>query len=109
MGKSTVAAIVHEVCRAIWVVFEERHKPVPSSAFLSAVAEDYWEKWKFPNCCGSIDGKHVRILAPANSGSMFYNYKKFFSINLLAVADANYRFFMVNVWGPMGRTVMPGF
>ena len=32
-----------------------------------------------------------------NSGSLFYNYKSYFSIVLLAVASADYRFVMVDV------------
>ena len=32
-----------------------------------------------------------------NSGSLFYNYKSYFSIVLLAVASADYRFVMVDI------------
>lgn len=40
--------------------------------------------------------------APANSGSAFWNYKECFSVILLAVADANAMFTMVDI-GSEGR------
>lgn len=65
-------------------------------------AKQFNEKWNFPNCGGSIDGKHIRISPPAHSGSFYYNYKGFFSIILLAVVNANYEFMFVDV-GKNGR------
>lgn len=53
--------------------------------------------WKFPNCLGAIDGKHVHIRAPDNSGTVFFNYKKTFSINRMAVASADYKFISIDV------------
>ena len=52
---------------------------------------------EFPNCIGAMDGKHVMIQCPFNSESLFYNYRSYFSIVLLAVASADYRFVMADV------------
>uniref|UniRef100_A0A3B1IG47 Zgc:194221 n=1 Tax=Astyanax mexicanus TaxID=7994 RepID=A0A3B1IG47_ASTMX len=89
---SIVACIVADVSRAIWASLVEE-----------AIAADFLHRWNFPNCVGSIDGKHVVIQAPANSGSFFHNYKGTFSIILLAVVDAKYCFRIVDVGG-YGRT-----
>jgi len=44
------------------------------------IALDFEYLWKFPHCLGAIDGKHVLLQVPANSGSLYFNYKKTFSL-----------------------------
>ena len=50
------------------------------------------------HCVGALDGKHVRIQCPARTGSLYYNYKKFFSVILFALCDADYKF----IWTEVG-------
>jgi hypothetical protein len=57
---------------------------------------------QFPNCIGAIDGKHVRIICPKLSGSLFYNYKHYSSTVLLALVDVQYCFTAIDV-GSYGR------
>uniref|UniRef100_A0A3B3SIP3 Zgc:194221 n=1 Tax=Paramormyrops kingsleyae TaxID=1676925 RepID=A0A3B3SIP3_9TELE len=103
VGVSTMAGIVAEVARAIWDALVMEFMPVPTTEDWQRIATDFLHRWNFPNCLGSIDGKHVVIRAPDNSGSLFYNYKGTFSIVLLAVVDAQCCFRVVDV-GSYGRT-----
>ena len=97
MGVSTARQIILDVCTAIWDVLAPIYMPVPSEDKWKSITDEFYERWNFPNCIGAIDGKHVMIQCPFNSGSLFYNYKSYFSIVLPAVASADYRFIMVDV------------
>lgn len=66
------------------------------------IAEEFKLKWNFINCGGAIDGKHIRIVPPPNTGAFYYNYKKFYSVILLALVNANYEFIWIDV-GKQGR------
>lgn len=99
MGVSTVAAIVKKTVEFLWEVLQPKHMPVPNEETFLNIAKDHHNIWKFPNCIGVIDGKHVRIVCPAHSGTMYYNYKSFYSIVLQGLVDANYKFSVIDVGG----------
>uniref|UniRef100_A0A8C5LRV2 DDE Tnp4 domain-containing protein n=1 Tax=Leptobrachium leishanense TaxID=445787 RepID=A0A8C5LRV2_9ANUR len=98
----TVGRIVRETCKAIWDKLQPLHMSFPKNEEMGPIIEGFWERWHFPNCVGCIEGKHIRILNPKHSGSMFRNYKQFFSIVLHAVAGPDYRFIAVDV-GAYGK------
>lgn len=66
------------------------------------IARQFELQWNFPNCLGAIDGKHVVIQSPPNTGSQFFNYKSHFSVVLLGLVDADYCFTYVDI-GCQGR------
>lgn len=49
--------------------------PKPTEEMWQNIASKFWEKWNFPNCMGAIDRKHITLVSPAHSGSLYFNYK----------------------------------
>jgi hypothetical protein len=100
VAPNTMSIVIREVCEAIIDEMKEECVICPvTPADWQKVADDFWDKWNFPHTCGAIDGKHVAIHKPSNSGSHYHNYKGFFSVVMLAVVDANYKFLWVDIGG----------
>jgi hypothetical protein len=62
----------------------------------------FYTLWNFPNFWGAMDGKHIVVRCPSKSGSEFYNYKEDYSVIILAIVDANYKFIYID-FGTNGR------
>jgi hypothetical protein len=57
-----------------------------------------WLNWvQKKSCIGEIDGNHIRLITPSGSRSLYYNYKHYLSIDLLAVCDADYKLIYIDV------------
>jgi hypothetical protein len=54
-------------------------------------------KWNFPSCVGATDGKYVMIQASGHNGSLYFNYKKYYSVVFIALVDTNCKFIAVVV------------
>ena len=79
VAKNTMCVFIPQVLEAtIQEYAEEVLPPVITPEQWNQIADDFQTKWNFPHACGAIDGKHVRIKNPKDSGSLFYNYKGFF-------------------------------
>ena len=92
-----MATIVSEVSEVIWNQLRPIHLPQPTQEMWQQIECGFRERWQFPNCIGALDGKRVLIQAPPCSGSKYFNYKKSFSIVLLAFVDYQYRFTFVDI------------
>ena len=97
MGYSTVRGIVLQVCEALWRNLQPYYLPEEHCDSWLDHAQRFNDLWQFPHCVGALDGKHIQCACPPRSGSLFFNYKGHFSIVLLAIASADYRFTMIDV------------
>ena len=98
IGKSTVSEIIAETCDTVHrVLFPLYVKPPSSNKEWKAISQGFEELWNLLHVIGAIDGKHVRIECPKNLGTLYHNYKSFFSLVLLAICDARYCFTFIDV------------
>ncbi|XP_024893938.1 protein ALP1-like isoform X1 [Temnothorax curvispinosus] len=97
VGESTAHIIVKETCSIIANVLMPICMKHPTEEEWTKISSNFLELWNLPNCVGAIDGKHITIQAPPNSGSMYFNYKKTFSLVLMAACDARYMFTLFDV------------
>lgn len=102
VARPTVGAIVRETCQAIWRHLKDVEMPEPTEEMWLDISNKFWSKSNFPNCAGCVDGKHIRCINPRGGGSNFFNYKKFYSVILIAIADSNLQFVAIDV-GAYGK------
>ena len=55
--------------------------------------------WNVPPAFRALEGKHIIIRKPHIPGSVFYNYKDFFSVVLLALVGAHYNIILIDTGG----------
>lgn len=103
IGMSTVSCIIRDVCSAIWSKMKSNCFPALTEELWLTAAAGFHDRTNFPHCVGAVDGKHIRIIKPTDSGSLYYNYKQFFSLLLLAVCDSSYKFLFIDV-GAYGKS-----
>ncbi|OXA48620.1 protein ANTAGONIST OF LIKE HETEROCHROMATIN PROTEIN 1 [Folsomia candida] len=102
IGESTAKKVLKEFCQAVNKLLRPKFLKPPTLDDLNNIVNGFEQLWDFPNCIGALDGSHIPILRPAECGTDYYNYKKYFSIVLMAVADHKYKFWYANV-GQAGR------
>lgn len=93
-----VSEIIQQTLAALRKKLVSLFMPSLTPEDLEQKAKEFHHKYDFPNCCGEIDRKHIRIVCPNKSGSLFLQLQGFFSSTaLLAVVDPNYKFMFSEV------------
>jgi len=65
--------------------------------------QKFGEEWQFANAFAAVDGSHLPIKCPnggAQSMKQYFNFKGFYSVVLMALVDAEYRFIWASVGAP---------
>ena len=97
---NSISKVVREVCEAIVEEYLEEQLGMPETEQeWRAIAEGWYRRWNFPHTIGAIDGKHIACKQPRNSGSLYWNYKKYYSIILFAMVTSDYKFLYIDVSG----------
>ena len=102
--ESTINIIVKNVCQAIvelhWEDAVTKHFPKSDEEFCQALI-DMKSEWQFKFASSTIDGSHIPIKYPSGGPEAikeYHNFKKFYSVVLMALVDAKYRF----IWAAVG-------
>ena len=107
LTESIVCKIVTEVRNAIlenlWTYAVDRHFPKSVDDFHNKLQEMECV-WQFKYALAAIDGSHCLINFPAGeaeSMKQYYYFEIFYSVLLLALVDAHYRFFLASIGAPV--------
>ena len=67
-----ISNIINKTCSVIWDCLKEHYvRPPRTTDDWEIIAKGFYEIWNLPHRIGAIDGKHVRIKAPINTGSLY--------------------------------------
>ena len=109
VARSTLCNILGETFEAIWDNLHIDYIKCPSTPEeWKEVARGFESHWDYPNCLGklasallpfyidiilifegALDGKHFKVQAPNRGGSLYFNYKTYHSLVLMALVDAH--------------------
>ncbi|XP_071497397.1 putative nuclease HARBI1 [Diadema antillarum] len=99
ISQASVSRIVQTVCTALtdrlphFVRLPQGHEQVENMMKFYQIA-------RFPGVIGLIDGTHVKIQAPTEDEHQFVNRKRFHSINVQVVLDADAKIINLNAQWP---------
>ena len=104
IGKSTARQLLQHFCSILVDIFFSRLVRFPTTNDeIKKTIDGFAQKYSYPLCLGALDGTHISVTPPKGFETDYLNFKKFYSVIMLAVVDAEFRFTYINVGAP-GRS-----
>ncbi|XP_039438575.1 uncharacterized protein LOC120419805 [Culex pipiens pallens] len=97
VGFTTASNVIRETLGVLWHVLSPKYLPEPDTDMWLKTARLNMDRYQVPLCCGFVDGKHVKCRNLPHHGTQLFNYKKEYSLVLLAVCDANCKILAVDI------------
>ena len=99
VASNTIYLFVPEVCEAIYQIYKNEELKCPSTTHeWREISQQFGQRWKLQHALRALDGQQPAMECPRWSRFRYYNYKGFYSVDLLALVNANYRF----LWAVVG-------
>ena len=74
VGRSTISKFLPEVCRAIQDEFTREYLKCPTTPDeWKELEREFRIRWNVPHALGALDGKHVALKKPKNTGALYHN------------------------------------
>jgi hypothetical protein len=101
IGKSTVVYIIHQAVHVFrkYMVTDSIRFP-ESAAEIEAVMKGFEDLCGLPFCAGAVDGTFVQMCKPVLWGDVYWCYKKYTAIIVMACVDAAGVFTYIDVGQP---------
>ena len=100
LGRATVGEIVIDTCNSIAIFLLPKYVRLTQNECLRQILNVFQSHWGFPQTVGAIDGTHIPIMCPLDSGTDYYNRKGYYSMLMQAVVDFRGIFIDVNIGWP---------
>ena len=97
--RSSVFRVLHKVVK--WIVrIRNLFIKWPTEQEMKVNQEKFVKMKNFPRVIGAIDGCHIRINCPKCNKAAYYNRKKYYSILLQGIVDADKKFIDIHCGEP---------
>ena len=101
LGKATVSKVIRRVTSVISEELGPKYIVLPKTkGEVEELARKFYNRYGFPQCIGSVDGKHIKIKRLVDNPTDYVNRKGNFTLNCQGTVEYNYCFIDVLIKWP---------